>query len=51
LLLRDIDSDYQNGLIGVLPKLGYDTDNEKKLALAGFKSEFFTNYKIEVNRG
>jgi hypothetical protein len=49
LLNMDIETQYQTGIIGVLPKLGYEDDNEKRLALAGFKSEFFSAYRMEVD--
>ena len=49
ILQRDINNDYQVGLSNVLPNLAYKDDNEKKLALAGFKSEFFETYEVKVD--
>jgi len=43
--------EFQAGLSGVLPKLAYATDNEKRLALSGFESKFFDTYEITLEDG
>jgi len=35
----------------LLPKLAYDSDNEKRLALSGFESKFFDTYEISIEDG
>jgi len=39
--------EFQAGLSEVLPKLAYESDNEKRLALSGFESKFFDTYEID----
>ena len=51
LLKRDINSEFQTGLFNVMPKLGYDNDNEKELALIGFEKKFFNTYDIKIEDG
>jgi len=43
--------EFQAGMSGVLPKLAYDNDNEKRLALSGFESKFFDTYDITLEDG
>jgi len=43
--------EFQAGLSEVLPKLAYESDNEKRLALSGFESKFFDTYEITLEDG
>jgi len=43
--------EFQAGMSGVLPKLAYESDNEKRLALSGFESKFFSTYDISLEDG
>ena len=43
--------EFQAGMSEVLPKLAYESDNEKRLALSGFESKFFSTYEIQLEDG
>lgn len=47
LFQKDISQEFNKGLMGVSSKLGYQTDSEKEVALAGFERLFYERHQID----